>query len=136
LAKKSFRPEVRQKILASLKVQKFLNKFPNKGTRSTYQSSLIHFFDFLKVKPDEWLIDVRRIQDVNDKIDVLDKYEEDINRYWQNIFLNNYIFGGISSLLIIDALQLSQMPISSGSSSEPQILQFILSSYCFVRTKV
>jgi len=70
-------------------VQKFLNKFPNKGTRNVYQSSLIHFFDFLKQNPDAWIIDVRRIQNVNDKIDVLDKYEEDINRYWQHLLEQN-----------------------------------------------
>ena len=70
-------------------MQKFLNKFVNKNTRNVYQSSLIHFFDFLKQNPDKWIIDVRRIQDVNDKIDALDNYEEDINRYWQHLLEQN-----------------------------------------------
>ena len=47
--------------------------------------------------------------------------------YFKKKLWENYIFGRISSLLIIDALQLPQMSISSGSSSEPQIEQYFKS---------
>jgi len=65
-------------------VQEFLDNFVNKGTRNVYQSSLIHFFDFLKQKPDEWIKEIRFL-DTKDRILALDSYKKEVTKYWKHL---------------------------------------------------
>jgi len=65
-------------------IGKFLRKFPKYKTKHGYKYALKRFFDFLKVNPDEWIKDVR-LMDNGTRIKTLDGYEDDITAFWSDL---------------------------------------------------
>ena len=76
--------KLRQEIVASEKVQEFLDNFLNKNTRAGYQSALVHFFRFLDIKPENWIREVRFLEN-KERILALEIYEKDLTRYWKHM---------------------------------------------------
>ena len=65
-------------------VSKFLAKFPNPKTKWGYKSALKKFFGFINKNPDAYIQDVRLMENEN-RIKVLDEYEDDIESFWADM---------------------------------------------------
>jgi len=77
-------------------IKKFLSSLPNPRSKNLYKSVLLKYFMFIDKNPDEYVKDIRKLEN-GDKIDALDQYEEDIISYWSNLMENNVPPGSIST---------------------------------------
>jgi integrase len=64
----------------SKKVGRFLQTFTSESTYYNYKSALKNFFDYIKKSPDEYIKDVRLMEN-GEKIKQMDIYENDITSY-------------------------------------------------------
>lgn len=70
------------KEIKSKKINNFLNSFSSKGTRQGYKSWLKIFFEVIEKDADEWIVDVRLLEN-GERITILDGYEDDIKKFNQ-----------------------------------------------------
>jgi len=63
-------------------VEDFLNNFTSSSTIRGYRCHLKAFFEVIGKDPEKYIIDVRRL-DYNDRLDVLEGYEKDVNKFWK-----------------------------------------------------
>jgi integrase len=72
---------MKNRIKNSIIVQDFINSFPNKRTRQTYESNLKDFFNYVKKEPDTYIKDIRLLSKAK-TFQQTDTYERDIKKYW------------------------------------------------------
>ena len=72
---------MKNRIKNSIIVQGFINSFPNKRTRQTYESNLKDFFNYVKKEPDIYIRDIRILSKMK-TYQQTDIYERDIKKYW------------------------------------------------------
>lgn len=75
-------------VIMSKKINDFLDSF-ELGTRQGYKSWLKMFFDVIEKNADEWIVDVRLLEN-NERIKILDGYEKDILKFNQWLKEKNY----------------------------------------------
>lgn len=63
-------------------VEDFLSNFTSSNTIRGYRCHLKDFFEVIGKDPDNYIIDVRRL-DYNQRLDILEEYEKDIKKFWK-----------------------------------------------------
>ncbi len=63
-------------------VEDFLSNFTSSSTIRGYRCHLKNFFEVIEKDPETYIVDVRRLEN-SDKLDVLEEYERDINKFWK-----------------------------------------------------
>jgi len=65
-------------------VSDFLNQFTSTTTKRAYANHLRKFFSVIRAKPDEYVVDIRLLEN-DEKIKATDRYEKDIIKYRNHI---------------------------------------------------
>lgn len=82
-------------------IEEFLGNFHSDSTIRGYRCHLNQFFDVITKEPDNYLKDVRKMEN-GEKIDALDSYEEDLKKYWNWLIEKEYapktVYNGVNAI--------------------------------------
>jgi len=81
-------------------IKRFLEKFPNYNTRTSYLSFIRKYFAFIDGNPDEYIKDIRLMEN-GEKIKVLDGYEDDITAFWSHLIQKNTPPSSVTTIIVV-----------------------------------
>ncbi len=82
-------------------IEEFLSNFHSESTIRGYRCHLNQFFDVIKKDPDNYLKDVRKMEN-GARLDALDDYEKDVNKYWNWLIKKEFapktVYNGVNAV--------------------------------------